>query len=76
MSNNLTKRPIRIWEYEDAPKKYKNLFYSDDADYIAFIPKELWVKSYEYIWFLGYEHWREDEEIILSDGILKICRHS
>jgi len=33
-------RPIKIWRYKDAPKKYLLVKELDDADWVTFIPKE------------------------------------
>ena len=42
-------KPIQIWKFSDAPEKYRGYFDSDDADWLALIPKE---RAEEYIPFL------------------------
>ncbi|MCD6427737.1 MAG: hypothetical protein J7L03_06570 [Caldisericaceae bacterium] len=42
---------IKIWRYEKAPEKYKKL-YSDDVDWVAFIPNEVLKEEKGYIPFL------------------------
>lgn len=67
---------IQIWEYSSTPEKYKKLFEPNDIDYIAFIPKKLWNESYGYIWFLEGYHWRDNEDVFLTNGVVRVCRHS
>ena len=31
---------IQVWQFDDAPDEYKNLFSCDDADWLALVPVE------------------------------------
>ena len=70
-------KPIQIWKFSDAPEEYRKHFNSDDADWLALIPKEY---KEEYIGFLdtgsafGYFHL--DKLLLECGDYLKVGYHS
>lgn len=68
-------KPIQIWKFADAPEQYSKHFDSDDADWLAFIPKKY---AGIYIPFIDGEEFGccTTEEVIFSDGVVKVGYHA
>lgn len=78
MVNRQKDRPIRIWEFENAPEKYKKLCDPDDIDWLAFIPKEVYENNYYFPFFSGYEWGEKDngEWVFVGDGYILVYKHA
>ena len=68
------RKPIRVWRFQDAPKRYR-ISQGGDEDWVAFVPDYLcdeWIPWLE----MGSYGCCRIEELKLKNGKLKIGTHA
>jgi len=71
---------IKVWRFHEAPEKYRQLSeHGGDEDWLAFIPKDIWLSEYEWI------GWMEDGTAfgccdvsthMVDGGVIRIGAHA